>query len=64
MKRSRESPAIWPPGSLRITKLGLLEIAQVIGAAAEIRVSEVVDHNAVLILKLKKTYLQTLTPAK
>ena len=36
------------------------EIAQVIGAAAEYRVSEAADRNAGIVLKLKKEYLRTL----
>lgn len=39
------------------------EIAQVIGAVAEYRVSEAADRNAGVVLKLKKRYLQPLTPA-
>ncbi len=41
-------------------KLTPSEIAQVIGAAAEYRVSEVADRNAGVVLKLKKSYLQPL----
>jgi acetamidase/formamidase len=39
------------------------EIAQVIGASAEYRVSEVADRNAGVVLKIKKKYLRVLTPA-
>ncbi len=41
-------------------KLTLSEIAQVMGAAAEFRVSEAADRNAGVVLKLKKKYLQAL----
>ncbi|HEX4751098.1 MAG TPA: acetamidase/formamidase family protein [Bryobacteraceae bacterium] len=44
-------------------KLAPSEIAQVIGAAAEYRVSEAADRNAGIVLKLKKRYLQPLAPA-
>jgi amidase len=44
-------------------KLTSSEIAQVIGAAAEYRVSEVADRNAGIVLKLKKRYLQPLASA-
>jgi acetamidase/formamidase len=36
------------------------EIAQVIGASAEYRVSEVADRNAGVVLKIKRKYLQPL----
>jgi acetamidase/formamidase len=44
-------------------KLSPSEIAQVIGAAAEYRVSEAADRNAGIVLKLKKEYLQRLAPS-
>lgn len=44
-------------------KLTPSEIAQVIGAAAEYKVSEVADRNAGIVLKLKKQYLQPLATA-
>jgi amidase len=44
-------------------KLAPSEVAQVIGAAAEYRVSEAADRNAGVVLKLKKKYLQPLAPA-
>jgi len=44
-------------------KLTPSEIAQVIGAAAEYRVSEAADRNAGVVLRLKKKYLQPLAPA-
>lgn len=43
-------------------KLTPSEIAQVMGAAAEYRVSEAADRNAGVVLKLKKKYLQPLAP--
>ncbi|HXM43692.1 MAG TPA: acetamidase/formamidase family protein [Bryobacteraceae bacterium] len=45
-------------------KLTPSEIAQVIGTAAEYKVSEVADRNAGIVLKISKDRLQTLTPAK
>ncbi len=44
-------------------KLTPSEIAQVLGTAAEYRVSEVADRNAGIVLKLSKDRLRTLTPA-
>jgi amidase len=43
-------------------KLSPSEIAQVIGVAAEYKVSEVADRNAGVVLKIRKKYLQSLTP--
>ena len=43
-------------------KLTPSEIAQVIGAGSEYRVSEAADRNAGVVLKLKKKWLQTLAP--
>ncbi|TMQ08202.1 MAG: acetamidase [Deltaproteobacteria bacterium] len=45
-------------------KLTPSEIGQVLGTAAEYRVSEVADRNAGVVLKLGKERLRTLTPAK
>jgi len=42
-------------------KLTPSEVAQVIGSSAEYHVSEVADRNAGMILKLKKSTLETLT---
>ena len=44
-------------------KLTPSEIAQVLGTAAEYRVSEVADRNAGIVLKLSKDRLRTLKPA-
>jgi len=41
-------------------KLTPSEVAQVIGAGAEYKVSEVADRNAGVVLKLNKKYLETL----
>jgi acetamidase/formamidase len=38
------------------------EIAEVLGTAAEYKVSEVADRNAGIVLKISKERLQTLTP--
>jgi len=43
-------------------KLTPSEIAQVLGTAAEYRISEVADRNAGIVLKLSKERLRTLTP--
>jgi acetamidase/formamidase len=40
------------------------EVAQVLGTAAEYKVSEVADRNAGIVLKINKGRLQSLTPAK
>ncbi len=40
------------------------EIAQVIGSAAEYKVSEVADRNSGIVLKMNKERLQALRPAK
>lgn len=45
-------------------KLTPSEIAQVLGTAAEYKVSEVADRNAGIVLKINKDRLQPLTPAK
>ena len=44
-------------------KLTPSEIAQVLGTAAEYKVSEVADRNAGIVLKIKKERLQPLAPA-
>ena len=43
-------------------KLSPSEIAQVIGVAAEYKVSEVADRNAGVVLKIRKDYLRSLLP--
>ena len=45
-------------------KLTPSETAQVLGTAAEYRISEVADRNAGIVLKLHKDRLRTLTPTK
>jgi len=45
-------------------KLTPSEIAQVLGTAAEYKVSEVADRNAGIVLKINKDRLQSLTPVK
>jgi hypothetical protein len=49
------------PGALFTYKLESGEIAEVLGSAAEYRVSEVADRNAGVVLKINKARLQTLT---
>jgi hypothetical protein len=44
-------------------KLTPSEVAQVLGTAAEYKVSEAADRNAGMILKINKERLQPLTPA-
>ena len=39
------------------------EVAQVLGTAAEYKVSEVADRNAGIVVKINKALLQPLTPA-
>jgi hypothetical protein len=43
-------------------KLTASEVAQVLGASAEYRISEVADRNAGIVLKINKERLQSLTP--
>jgi len=45
-------------------KLTGSEVAQVLGTAAEYKVSEVADRNAGVVLKIDKDRLRSLTPAK
>ena len=45
-------------------KLTASEVAQVLGSAAEYKVSEVADRNAGIILKINKERLQSLVPSK
>ena len=45
-------------------KLTPSEVAQVLGTAAEYKVSEVADRNAGIVVKIHKDRLQSLTPAK
>ena len=45
-------------------KLTPSEVAQVLGTAAEYKVSEVADRNAGIVVKIHKDRLQSMTPAK
>jgi hypothetical protein len=45
-------------------KLTPSEVAEVLGTAAEYKVSEAADRNAGVVLKIKKERLQSLTPVK
>ena len=45
-------------------KLTPAEVAEVLGTAAEYKVSEAADRNAGIVLKINKDRLQSLTPAK
>ncbi len=45
-------------------KLTPSEVAEVLGTAAEYKVSEAADRNAGVVLKINKERLQSLTPAK
>jgi len=56
-KEATSDMAAWLAEDYKLTPS---EIAQVIGAAAEYRVSEAADRNAGVVLKLKKTYLRPL----
>ena len=59
-KEATSDMAAWIAEDYKLTPS---EIAQVIGATAEYRVSEAADRNAGVVLKLKKKYLQPLAPA-
>ena len=59
-KEATSDMAAWLAEDYQLTPS---EIAQVLGAAAEYRVSEVADRNAGVVLKLKKSYLKPLAPA-
>jgi acetamidase/formamidase len=58
-KEATSDMATWLAEDYKLTPS---EIAQVIGAAAEYKVSEAADRNAGVVLKLKKKYLQQLVP--
>lgn len=58
-KEATSDMAAWLAEDYKLTPS---EIAQVIGAAAEYRVSEAADRNAGVVLKLLKSYLQPLAP--
>jgi hypothetical protein len=45
-------------------KLSPSEVAQILGTAAEYKVSEVADRTAGIVLKINNDRLQSLTPAK
>ncbi len=53
-------PTIWPTGLWIAIKLTASEVAQVIGTAAEYKISEVADRNAGIVLKINKERLQGL----
>lgn len=59
-KEATSDMAAWLAEDYKLTPS---EIAQVIGAAAEYRVSEAADRNAGVVLKLSKKYLQPLAVA-
>lgn len=59
-KEATSDMATWLAEDYKLTSS---EIAQVIGATAEYRVSEVADRNAGVVLKLRKGYLQPLASA-
>ncbi len=59
-KEATSDMAAWLAEDYKLTPS---EIAQVMGAAAEYKVSEAADRNAGVVLKLKKRYLQPLAPA-
>jgi len=59
-KEATSDMAAWLAEDYKLTPS---EIAQVIGAAAEYRISEAADRNAGVVLKLRKTYLQSLAPS-
>jgi acetamidase/formamidase len=59
-KEATSDMAAWLAEDYKLTPS---EVAQVMGAAAEYRVSEAADRNAGVVLKLKKTYLQPLARA-
>ncbi len=58
-KEATSDMAAWLAEDYKLTPS---EIAQVIGVAAEYRVSEAADRNAGVVLKLRKKYLQPLAP--
>ena len=58
-KEATSDMAAWLAEDYKLTPS---EVAQVIGAAAEYRVSEAADRNAGVVLKLRKTYLRPLAP--
>lgn len=57
-KEATSDMAAWLAEDYKLTPS---EIAQVLGAVAEYRVSEVADRNAGVVLKLKKSYVKPLT---
>jgi amidase len=58
-KEATSDMAAWLAEDYKLTPS---EVAQVIGAAAEYRISEAADRNAGVVLKLKKKYLQPIAP--
>ncbi|MGB8324919.1 MAG: hypothetical protein WCE52_18320 [Candidatus Acidiferrum sp.] len=59
-REATSSMADWLANDYKLTPS---EVAQVIGSAAEYKVSEVADRNAGMILKISKERLQQLAPA-
>ncbi len=59
-KEATSDMAAWIAEDYKLTPS---EVAQVMGAAAEYRVSEAADRNAGVVLKLRKKYLRPLAPA-
>ncbi|HKF41237.1 MAG TPA: acetamidase/formamidase family protein [Candidatus Acidoferrum sp.] len=59
----REATANMADWLMNDYKLAASEVAQVLGSAAEYKVSEVADRNAGIVLKINKERLQSLTTA-
>jgi acetamidase/formamidase len=59
-KEATSDMAAWLAEDYKLTPS---EIAQVIGASAEYKVSEVADRNAGIVLKLRKSYLRPFAPS-
>lgn len=58
-REATSSMADWLTNDYKLTPT---EVAQVLGSAAEYKISEVADRNAGIILKLDKERLRLLTP--
>ena len=56
----KRRPRTWPAGSPTTTSFTAAEIAEVIGSAAEYKVSEAADRNAGVVLKINKERLRGL----
>ena len=59
----REATANMADWLMNDYKLAASEVAQVLGSAAEYKVSEVADRNVGIVLKINKERLQSLTTA-